>query len=54
MGGGEVAMNVEGAEVERLSGRPFLPALHGCFSLGTVIGAGLGRVFVCGVGNLAG
>lgn len=42
MGGGEVAMNVEGAEVERLSGRPFLPALHGCFSLGTVIGAGLG------------
>ncbi|GAA1281239.1 MFS transporter [Brachybacterium sp. JB7] len=42
MGGGEVAMNVEGAEVERLGGRPFLPALHGCFSLGTVIGAGLG------------
>ena len=42
MGGGEVAMNVEGAEVEKLGGRPFLPALHGCFSLGTVIGAGLG------------
>ncbi|HEX7349874.1 MFS transporter [Brachybacterium sp.] len=42
MGGGEVAMNVEGADVERLGGRPFLPALHGCFSLGTVIGAGLG------------
>ena len=42
MGGGEVAMNVEGAEVERLGGRPFLPALHGCFSLGTVIGAGVG------------
>src|SRR5699024_10890171 len=25
-----------------LGGRSFLPALHGCFSLGTVIGAGLG------------
>ena len=42
MGGGEVAMNVEGADVERLGGMPFLPALHGCFSLGTVIGAVLG------------
>ena len=42
MGGGEVAMNVEGAEVEKLGGRSFLPALHGCFSLGTVIGAVLG------------
>lgn len=42
MGGGEVAMNVEGADVEALGKRPFLPALHGCFSLGTVIGAGLG------------
>ncbi|MGO3209084.1 MAG: MFS transporter, partial [Brachybacterium sp.] len=31
MGGGEVAMNIEGADVERLGGRPFLPALHGCF-----------------------
>jgi len=35
-------MNVEGADVEALGKRPFLPALHGCFSLGTVIGAGLG------------
>ena len=42
MGGGEVAMNIEGADVERIGERPFLPALHGCFSLGTVIGAGLG------------
>src|SRR5699024_3474013 len=32
MGGGEVAMNVEGADVEKLGGRSFLPALHGCFS----------------------
>ncbi|UQN29154.1 MFS transporter [Brachybacterium kimchii] len=41
-GGGEVAMNIEGAEVERESGRTFLPTLHGCFSLGTVVGAGAG------------
>lgn len=42
MGTGEVAMNVEGAELERHLDRPFLPALHGFFSLGTVIGAVLG------------
>ena len=45
MGGGEVAMNVEGAELERRIGRPVLPALHGCFSLGTVVGAVAGIVF---------
>mgnify|MGYP004496069691 CR=1 FL=1 len=39
MGGGEVAMNVEGADVERAIGRPVLPTLHGFFSLGTVVGA---------------
>lgn len=39
MGGGEVGMNIEGADVERVISRPVLPALHGCFSLGTVIGA---------------
>lgn len=39
MGGGEVALNVEGADVERATGRSFLPRLHGCFSLGTLIGA---------------
>ncbi|MER6087559.1 MFS transporter [Streptomyces bluensis] len=39
MGGGEVALNVEGAEVERLLGRSTLPAMHGFYSLGTVVGA---------------
>ncbi|MFI5937284.1 MFS transporter [Actinoplanes sp. NPDC051494] len=39
MGGGEVAMNIEGADVERLISRPVLPTLHGFFSLGTVAGA---------------
>ena len=42
VGGGEVAMNIEGAEVERLLSRSVLPALHGCFSLGTVVGALIG------------
>jgi fucose permease len=44
MGGGEVAMNVEGAVVEQLQQRSFLPVLHGCFSLGTVVGAVAGIV----------
>ncbi|EGX55789.1 major facilitator superfamily MFS_1 [Streptomyces zinciresistens K42] len=39
MGSGEVGLNVEGAEVERLLGRSTLPAIHGFFSLGTVVGA---------------
>ena len=45
MGAAEVAMNVEGAEVERLTGITFLPLLHGCFSLGTTIGAVVGIGF---------
>ncbi|MFE3400395.1 MFS transporter [Streptomyces anulatus] len=42
MGLAEVAFNIEGAAVERSLGRPVLPVLHGCFSLGTVVGALLG------------
>ncbi|MDX3058165.1 MFS transporter [Streptomyces sp. NE06-03E] len=42
MGGGEVAVNIDGAEVERITGRTVLPTLHGFFSLGTVVGAALG------------
>ncbi|MER7880003.1 MFS transporter [Streptomyces solisilvae] len=44
MGGGEVALNIEGAEVERLLGRSTLPAMHGFYSLGTVVGAIAGMV----------
>ncbi|MGW7591619.1 MFS transporter [Streptomyces rubiginosohelvolus] len=44
MGLAEVAFNIEGAAVERTVGRPVLPVLHGCFSLGTVVGALLGMV----------
>ncbi|MDT0612206.1 MFS transporter [Streptomyces lancefieldiae] len=38
IGSGEVAINVDGADVERITGTAVLPTLHGCFSLGTVIG----------------
>ncbi|WP_129669735.1 MFS transporter [Phytoactinopolyspora endophytica] len=38
----DVAMNVEGAAVERLLGRAIMPRFHAAFSLGTVMGAGLG------------
>ena len=38
----DVAMNVEGADVERRLGRPLMPRLHAAFSLGTVAGAGVG------------
>ncbi|MFI5898173.1 MFS transporter [Actinoplanes sp. NPDC051513] len=48
IGCGEVAMNIEGAEVERGLGRSVLPTMHGFFSLGTVVGglAGLGLTAV--------
>jgi fucose permease len=42
MGGGEVALNVEGADIERRVGSAVLPAMHGFFSLGTVFGATVG------------
>ncbi|MER5888843.1 MFS transporter [Streptomyces sp. NPDC001941] len=42
MGLSEVASNIDGAFLERELGRPVLPALHGCYSLGTVVGAVLG------------
>lgn len=44
MGVWDVAMNVEGAAVERRLDRSLLPRLHAAFSLGTVGGALLGAV----------
>ena len=38
----DVMMNVEGAAVEREIGKTLMPLMHACFSLGTVIGAGMG------------
>ena len=40
----DVAMNVEGAEVERRLGRTIMPRFHGLFSVGTIAGAGIGIV----------
>lgn len=40
----DVAMNVEGADVERRLGRTIMPRFHAGFSLGTVLGAGLSAV----------
>ena len=42
MGVWDVAMNVEGAAVERHLGRSLMPRLHAAFSLGTVAGALVG------------
>lgn len=42
MGSAEIAINLDGAEVERRMGRAVLHTLHGCFSLGTLVGAVLG------------
>ena len=38
----DVAMNVEGAHVERRLARPLMPRFHAAFSLGTVLGAAIG------------
>jgi hypothetical protein len=38
----DVAMNIEGAAVERRLGRAVMPRFHAAFSLGTVSGAGIG------------
>ncbi|MEU9823066.1 MFS transporter [Pseudonocardia alni] len=45
MGCSEVAINVDGATVEQVTGRSVLPVLHGCFSLGTFLGALAGMGF---------
>jgi fucose permease len=45
----DVAMNVEGAEVERRIGRTVLPRFHAAYSFGTITGAGIG-VLAAGTG----
>jgi MFS family permease len=40
----DVAMNVEGADVERRLGRTIMPRFHAGFSLGTVAGAAVGAL----------
>ncbi|MBB6097977.1 MFS family permease [Deinobacterium chartae] len=45
----DVAMNAHGVEVEARYGRPILSSFHGMFSLGGLIGAGIGAL-VAGAG----
>ena len=44
----DVAMNVEGAAVERALGRTIMPRFHAAFSFGTVAGAGVGAAAAAG------
>jgi predicted MFS family arabinose efflux permease len=47
----DVAMNVEGTQVEREMGRTLMPWYHASWSLGTVAGAGIGAlVALAGIG----
>nr|APO27022.1 2_A_01_02: multidrug resistance [uncultured bacterium] len=41
-GSAEVAINVEGAAVEREMNKTVLPMMHGFYSFGTLVGAGIG------------
>ena len=38
----DVAMNVEGAEVERRLGRTIMPRFHAAWSVGSIVGSGIG------------
>ncbi|HSE71895.1 MAG TPA: MFS transporter [Nocardioidaceae bacterium] len=47
-GAWDVAMNVEGAAVEHELARTIMPRFHAAFSLGTVVGAGVGALAAWG------
>src|SRR5262249_15197924 len=42
----DVAVNVQGAAIERVLGRAILPRFHAGWSIGTVAGAGIGAIMV--------
>lgn len=41
----DVSMNTHAVEVERLYGRPLMSSFHGMYSVGGLVGAGLGALF---------
>ncbi|GAA3214813.1 MFS transporter [Actinocorallia longicatena] len=43
-GSGDVVMNAQGVEVEEALGRPIMSGLHGMWSVGGLVGAGIGTV----------
>ena len=47
-GSAEVAINVEGAAVEREMKKTVLPMMHGFYSFGTLVGAGIGMAYPAG------
>ncbi len=44
LGAAEVAINIEGAVVEQKINKTVLPMMHGFYSLGTLVGAGIGMM----------
>lgn len=42
----DVGINVDAAALEKRSGRSLMPQLHGAFSLGSLVGAGAGTLFI--------
>ena len=45
-GFGGIAMNLEGAAVDRASKKSLLPSIHGAFSAGTLAGSALGAIMI--------
>lgn len=45
-GAGGLAINIEGANVDRSSPKSLLPSLHGAFSLGSLLGGAIGTVAI--------
>lgn len=43
-GAWDVAMNIQGSYVERAADRPWMSRYHACWSVGTIVGAGLGAL----------
>ncbi len=43
-GSWDVAMNVQGSHVDRAAGRDLMPRYHACWSVGAILGAGLGAL----------
>jgi len=43
-GAWDVAMNVQGSAVEQRAGRAWMPRYHACWSVGSIVGAGLGAL----------
>mgnify|MGYP000561840526 CR=1 FL=1 len=45
-GAGGLAINIEGANVDRSSPKSLLPSLHGAFSLGSLLGSAIGTLAI--------